>query len=599
MQAEMIVLPKPSQDEELRFLKYTLPIPLTPLVGHHHTVTDICRLLRRPTVRLLTLTGTAGVGKTRLSLQVAAAFTNVFVDGVCFVSLALLRDPEFVLPTVAQALKLPEARDRSPLEHLQISLWEQHLLLLLDNFEQVAEAAPFLVTLLQSCPNLKIMLTSRVSLRVRGEYEVRIPPLDLPDCKLHGDLATLTQNAAVTLFIQRLEAQALDFTLTEANAATIAEICVRLDGLPLAIELAAARIKLLSPHQLLSRLTHRLASLTGGTQDLPVRQQTLRNTLQWSYDLLNPAEQWLFRLLSVFVGGCTVEAVEALCQTLQDGMIGVLDGLQRLLDHNLIFESKQPDGEMRLMMLETLREYGQECLIVSNEVEITQRAHAEYYLALVEEAEPRLFSSEQLCWLERLEQEFDNLRTAVQYLLQQEQKVLCERWVAAPSLARLGEVAAAQGQFVWAARLWGATEGLCETLGTSLVPIDRAAYESAVATTSMHLGEEAFTALWTEGRSMSLDQVLTDQESTSLPRLACTAQSLLTAPPPASDTGRLTPREMDVLHLLTQGLTSAQIAKQLAISVVTVNFHVRSIYRKLGVSSRSAATRYAIEHRLA
>jgi predicted ATPase len=236
MQAKIIMLPKPSQGEEPRFLKYTLPIPLTPLVGHQHTVTDICTLLRCPTVRLLTLTGTAGVGKTRLGLHVAAAFTNVFVDGVCFVSLALLRDPELVLPAVVQALNLPEARDRSPLEHLQAALCEQNLLLLLDNFEQVTEAAPFLIALLQHCLNLKIMLTSRVSLRVQGEYEVRIPPLDLPDCKLHGDLKALAQNASVTLFTQRAQALALDFTLTEANAAIIAEICVRLDGLPLALE---------------------------------------------------------------------------------------------------------------------------------------------------------------------------------------------------------------------------------------------------------------------------------------------------------------------------------------------------------------------------
>ncbi|HET8852016.1 MAG TPA: NB-ARC domain-containing protein, partial [Ktedonobacteraceae bacterium] len=412
-------------------VKHNLPTPLTPFIGREQEVEAVCRLLRRPDVRLLTLTGTAGVGKTRLGLQVATELISAFADGGCFVSLAPLSDPDLVLPTLTQALRLPEARGRSPLERLQAYLQDKHLLLLLDNFEHVAAAAPQLVELLQACPDLKALVTSRASLRIRGEYEVRVFPLDLPDLKPHADVEMLTCNAAVTLFTQRAQAIAPDFALTQTNAHIIAEICIHLDGLPLAIELAAARIKLLSPRHLLSRLEHRLEVLTSGAQDLPTRQQTLRTTLQWSYDLLSPQEQRLFRLLSVFVGGCMLEAVEAVCRRLGDGVILVLDGVLRLLDNNLVLESKQPDGEPRLLMLETIREYGQECLANSGEAESTRRAHAEYYLALAEEAELKQISAEQLQWLERLEQEYDNLRAALNYLLKREQFELALRMTGA------------------------------------------------------------------------------------------------------------------------------------------------------------------------
>jgi len=620
------------------------------------------------------------------------------------------------------------------------------------------------------------------------------------------------------------------------------------------------------------RLEHRLEVLTGGAQDLPPRQQTLCSTLQWSYDLLSQGEQWLFRLLSVFVGGCMLETVEAMYRTLLDGATAVLDGVQRLLDSNLIFESKHPDGEMRLLMLETIREYGQACLASSGEAEATRQAHAEYYLALAEVIEPKLASTEQLQWLERLEQEHDNLRAALSWLLEKEQielvlrlggalwrfwylrghlregrealerilllpagqtsplraksvygagylaigqgdyeqaeahcrevlalfqeqgdrrgiaaclcvlgyialqhnhylegcalaeqglalarqihdagsiafclnlltniainqgdyaranmlgeecialcraendlwglavalwllaqavlnqgeaararalleesLVLCHQvsdprgipnallvlgqvalvqgeyaatrrlleeslalfreigdrqgiawglqelgrlaftqgdmatarsryeegltllrtfshpWLIAHSLAGLAEVVAAQGQLAWAARLWGAAQSQLQSIGAVLLPLMRPNDERSVVAARIKLGEQAFASAWAEGRTMSLEQILANQQAMPSPR------PVLTVPPSTATAfapplhARLTPREMDVLRLLAQSLTSAQIAGKLVISLLTVNTRVRSIYSKLGVTSRSAATRYAIKHKL-
>jgi len=686
-------------------------------------------------------------------------------------------------------------------------------------------------------------------LRLRGEHQFAVLPLALPDPKHLPDDRSLAHVPAVNLFLQRVQAINSDFHVTTDNAATIAEICLRLDGLPLAIELAAARGKLLAPQALLARLDRRLHVLTGGARDLPLRQRTLRNTLAWSYELLTAQEQRLFQRISVFVGGATLEAIEAICAALDDGEVAALDGVASLTDKSLLQQLDQEGNESRLLMLETIREYGWECLIASGEEEATRLAHAEYYLALAEEAEPYLKGAQQLLWLRRLDREQENLRAALGWLiaheemekalrfcgalwwfwqnqgylsegrrwlkavlalpgtgarpamraralsaagdlagaqdewreahlllsesvalyreleddcglvlplatlgegmirlgdptagvlLMEESIALCRKlglkwelshvllWLAynaylqgdlaqvtaltqeSLALAReLGEktliaralntlgygtwlqgdpvratalaeeglmlhrelgdkalitsaldtlgsialsqgdleraiacfteglsvaqelrhetliaeglsearelrnqmfiawllwglarVAFAQNQLKRAAQLFGATE-VSYDVNKGLSPNQRDDYERMISSVRAQLGEQAFAAAWAEGRTISREQILAAQGTAEILALIPTEPS--SAPPvrmPPTSPAGLTTREMDVLRLLAQGLTSAQIAARLVIGVVTVNSHVRSIYSKLGITSRAAATRYALEHHL-
>jgi predicted ATPase len=297
------------------------------------------------------------------------------------------------VPAIAQELGIPEIGKQPLFEQVKASLHDQHLLLMLDNFEQVVNASPRVQELCTSCPSLKIVVTSRVVLHLQAEQEFTVPPLALPNLNHLPEHEALSDYAAVSLFVRRAQAIQPAFQVTPANARSIAEICVRLDGLPLAIELAAARIKLLPPQALLARLTQRLQVLTSGTRTLPERQQTLRNTLRWSYDLLDPEEQRLFRRLSIFVGGWSLEAVDAVVHAdseASSGTVSVLDGVASLLDKSLLLQVKQEGNEPRLIMLEIVREYGLECLRESGEAEVSQRAHALYYLRLAEQAEPHL-----------------------------------------------------------------------------------------------------------------------------------------------------------------------------------------------------------------
>ena len=436
--------------------KHNLPLPPTSLVGRQADVVKAVELMLYPDVRLLTLTGPGGVGKTRLALQIATEMLKIYPDGVCFVSLAHLREPDLLFFTIAHALALKEKGNRSLLSLLQAALHDKQFLLLLDNFEQVVTAANSLVELLEVCPTLKILVTSREALRLRAERQFLVNPMALPDLMPLPENSALVQYPSVDLFLQRAQAVKADVKLTLRNAAAIAELCIALDGLPLAIELAAAHMKWLTPQALLARLDRRrLALLTAGARDLPERQQTLWNAITWSYDLLSTEEQQLFRRLSVFEGGFNYEAVEAVSRTLGDGTMPVWQVVSSLIDKSLLQVIEQPGEKTGLRMLETLREYGLKCLADHGEEEVTRRAHAAYYLQLSGEA------------------------------------VL------------------------------------------SLMP--------------------------------GID---------------------------------LTPREIDVLRLLAQGLTSSQIAERLVIGLVTVNSHVRSVYSKLGVTSRAAATRYALEHHL-
>jgi len=413
---------------------WKVPTTFTPLIGREQDVVTLCELLKRPEVRLVTLLGTGGIGKTRLSFQVAKEMRTHFVDGVCVVALAPVTEPDLVVPTIAQELGIQEVGGQSIIEPVKVALREKHLLLFLDNFEQVVAAAPLIEEILAACPRVKMVVTSRVVLHLRAEYEFPVPPLGLPNLNQLPENEALTEYTSVALFVQRARAVLPTFQLTEANAHTVAEICVRLDGLPLALELAAARIKLLPPQALLARLTQPLQILTGGARTLPPRQQTLRNALKWSYDLLEPEEQQLFRRLTVFVGGWTLEAVEEvgkLIDSAEHSNLSTLDGVASLLDKSLLLQIEPEGEEPRLIMLTTIREYGQECLRDNGETEITQRAHAHYYVALVEEAEPHLKGKQQIQWLTRLEIDQENLRAALAWLIEHMETELALRFCAA------------------------------------------------------------------------------------------------------------------------------------------------------------------------
>ena len=402
-----------------RRLLNSLPTPPTPFIGREEEISTLCDLLQQSDVHLLTLTGTAGVGKTRLSVQVASKLSDDFPAGISFLDLAQVRDSDGLIVAMAQALNLREERGQSLLERIKVTLREMHVLLVLDNFEQILDGSMVLSQVLATCPGLKFLVTSRSMLHIQAERIFDVQPLPLPDSRHHYPLTDLFQYAAIALFVQRVQAVQSGFRLTSANASPIINICSRLDGIPLAIELAAARSRYFSPQELLAQLEQGLGVLSQRTHDIPERQQTLQNAIAWSYEMLTNEEQQVFRRLTVCGNGCVLEAARQICTAVGNLAKNIADILEMLVDKSLLRRRGLAEGETRFWFLQILREYGLEQLAAAGELAATRSAHAAYYLFWAQNAVTFLKGAEQTKWLDHLEQEYENLRTALEWMLEQ------------------------------------------------------------------------------------------------------------------------------------------------------------------------------------
>lgn len=393
------------------------PAPASAIIGRFSEIEAVSDLLLRDEVRLVTLTGAGGIGKSRLALEIVERFGDKFEDGVAFVALSPLTDWKLVESTIAQSLGLPEPKGRPIMDQVREHLAPKHMLLYVDNFEQVLPAAPVVAQLLAAAPRLKVLVTSRAVLNLRGEYEFNVPPLRLPDSE-RVDASHLDSFGAIRLFVERAQAANAAFRLDDDNARDVVEICNRLDGVPLAIELAAARVRVLPPRSLLARLSKSLDALGSGTRDLPERQQTLRRTIDWSYELLSADEQRLFQRLAVFVRGATLDAIEAVCNL--EGDLDAFDLVCSLIEKSLLVQQMTPSGGARFYQLATVRQYARELLEESGDEPELRRRHAELYLSLVREAEGELRGPDQVLWVDALETELDNLRAALAWAAEQD-----------------------------------------------------------------------------------------------------------------------------------------------------------------------------------
>lgn len=443
---------------------YKVPRPLTPLLGREQELEEIKNRLLQQNVQLLTLLGTGGVGKTRVGIEVAAHVREYFSDGLCFVPLATVSDPALVVPTLAKALEVSESGKKPLVDQLKTFFSERHFLLLLDNFEHVMAATPFIEQVLEASPYLKIMVTSREPLHLPGEACFTIPPLPVPDLRQDPPYEDLVQTAAVALFVQRATARKSAFRVGPHNIQAIVKLCKQLDGLPLAIELAASHVEILPPQDLMGHAPTRLYWLRNHLRNAPVRQQTLSDTIKWSYELLSPQEQWLFRRLALFVGGVSLTTLEAFFTRNELSTFpALIEHISSLLDKSLLISTDQENAETRFTMLETIRHYGLDCLQTEGELAACQRSYAMYYLSLVEEVAPCLYGKQQALGLQQLEQELDNLRMALGWLIEQRESLLALRFCEA-----FGKFCGLQGY-------WSEEERwLRLTLELSPVPEDKA-----------------------------------------------------------------------------------------------------------------------------
>ena len=397
-----------------RKARHQLPAALSSFVGREQEIDEVKRLLGKS--RLVTLAGPGGTGKTRLGLKVAEVVTRNYPDGVGYVSLAGITEPSMVPRTIVLELGVMGREDRPAMSTLKRYLRKKRMLLVLDNFEQVIDSAKLVAELLVASPQLTVLVTSREALRLNGEYEYLVPPLMVPVSALHEPVAELLAYDSISLFVQRVRVSIPEFQLTEENASAVTGICARLDGLPLAIELAAARIKLFNPRQLLEGLNNRFSLLTSGARDLPQRQRTLRNTIDWSYELLDAKEKRLFSQLAVFAGGCTLKSAAAICGQGNQG--GFLADIESLLYKNLLYQEAGPGDERRFLMLDTIQEYAWERLLEFGEEESVRNRHLAYYLALAEAFEPEYRRHNQMRVLAQTEAELDNFRSAFAWAIE-------------------------------------------------------------------------------------------------------------------------------------------------------------------------------------